>query len=175
MPQVGFLIAIDRRNHAHDVATEFGPEAAQWAKTLATRRALEGLCGPCASLLLSLDRLVTVWSLKVGTALRRSHLSKMDIEADMGWIEAAADRTTWAKIVHAMCDIEGDPVVKVNPKAEVLRTTHSKLEPALLCASSSLSATACPLRLSSVSVPNAAVGLARGNDARNAAHLAAVA
>ena len=38
----------------------------------------------------------------------------------MGWVEAANDRTTWAKIVHAMCDIGGDPAVKVNPKAEYI-------------------------------------------------------
>ena len=38
----------------------------------------------------------------------------------MGWIEAANDRTTWAKIVHVICDIEGDPAVKVNPKAEYI-------------------------------------------------------
>ena len=37
----------------------------------------------------------------------------------MGWV-GANDRTTWAKIVHAMCDIEGDPAVKVNPKAEYI-------------------------------------------------------
>ena len=40
--------------------------------------------------------------------------------ASMGWVGAANDRTTWAKIVHAMCDIEGDPAVKVNPKAEYI-------------------------------------------------------
>jgi hypothetical protein len=37
-----------------------------------------------------------------------------------GWIKAANDRTTWGKIVHAVCDIEGDPVAKVNPKAEYM-------------------------------------------------------
>ena len=38
----------------------------------------------------------------------------------MGWIKAANDRTPWAKIVHVMCDIEGDPVAKANPKAEYI-------------------------------------------------------
>ena len=37
-----------------------------------------------------------------------------------GWIKAANDRTTWGEIVHAVCDIEGDPVAKVNPKAEYM-------------------------------------------------------
>ena len=35
----------------------------------------------------------------------------------MGWIKAANDRTKWAKIVHLMCDVERDPVAKVNPRA----------------------------------------------------------
>ena len=37
-----------------------------------------------------------------------------------GWIKAAKNRTTWGKIVHAMCDIEGDPAPKNNPKAEYI-------------------------------------------------------
>ena len=68
-----------------------------------------------------------------------------------------------------------------NDLAVMVKTSHSATPTedvalaSLREAISSPSATACPLRLSSVSLPSAAVGLARGNDARNAAHLAAVA
>ena len=37
-----------------------------------------------------------------------------------GWIKATKNHTTWGKIVHAMCDIEGDPAPKNNPKAEYI-------------------------------------------------------
>lgn len=77
-----------------------------------------------------------------------------------------------SSLSSADANLNMDLAVMVNASH---RAEPNELEPALLCASSSLSATACPLRLSSVSVPNAAAGLARGNDARNAAHLAAVA
>ena len=34
------------------------------------------------------------------------------------WINIAQDRSTWGKVVHAVCGIDGDPAPKNNPKAE---------------------------------------------------------
>ena len=53
----------------------------------------------------------TVLGAEGRNGLREELLSK-------GWINVAKDRSKWGKMVHAVCGIDGDPVLKNNPKAE---------------------------------------------------------
>ena len=67
--------------------------------------------------LVSLHKLVT----RVPMVLEQKGLHGLKDESlSLGWIKAAKYRITWEKIVQTMCDIEGNPIVKDNPKAEYL-------------------------------------------------------
>ena len=88
-----------------------------WQTLFAQVQGTLAVCGQQMTTRARLHKLVA--SIPVALEKKGQHGPK-DEFVSMGWIKAANDPTTWAKIVYVMCDIEGDPVAKVNPKAEYI-------------------------------------------------------